>query len=308
MIVADLVSQVRSLLLGSLSAEVTVLDGPYDPADDRLKFKYAKRGLAAGAVISAGLDTFYVLEVNSQGLEAVVLPSFDGGPDLPLPDRQVVMVRPRLTSWMAFREIQNEARTLSSPLNGLFWPKTLDAPVDWANGIYPLPDTFGTPIRLVRARYRFSGETAWASMDAEYQPERKAVRVYATPPAAISVEFTFAMAFDVPEDLDAECDDLGLVGIYPNILATGAAATLVRSFEGRRVQPGSQGDPRRAEEVQVYASATLARQWRAEQKQMIDEEYARLVTVFPWQQPLPSGGERAPWSSAWARGRGVVGL
>jgi hypothetical protein len=293
-IVADLVSTVRSLLLGSLGAEATLLDGPYDPADDRLRFKYPKRGIAPGVVLSAGLNTFYVLETASQGAEAVVLSRFDGGPDLPLPDRQVVMIRPRITSWASFREIRTEARSLSSPLNGLFWPKVLAGPVDWSNGVYPLPDDFGTPLRLVRSRYKFSGETAYGTLgDAEYQVERNAIRVSATPPAAISVEFTFAMPFDIPEDLDAELDDLGITDALPNILATGAAATLVRSFEGRRVQPGSQGDTRRSEEVQTSSSSSLARQWRAEQGLAIQQEYARLLGTYGWQMPLPSGDERA---------------
>ena len=292
----DLVAQVRSMLLGTLGAEVTLLDGPYDPVEAKLRFKYSKRGISNGAILSSGLNTFIVLEVNSQGTEAVVLPGADGGPNVPLPDRQLVMIRPRITEWAAFREIQGEARSLSSNLNGLFWPKVLNGPVDWSNGVYPVPDDFGDPIRLVRARYQFSGETAWAVMgDTEYQAERRVIRVNATPHAAINVEFTFAMPFDIPTDLDTELDDLGLTGALPDILAMGACATLVRSFEGRRVQPGSQGDTRRSEEVQGGMSASLARQWRGEQQAAINAEHARLAGTYGWQMALPSGGERAPW-------------
>jgi hypothetical protein len=81
----------------------------------------------------------------------------------------------------------------------------------------------------------------------------------------------------------------------------GAAATLVRAFEGRRVQPNSQGDTRRSEEVSVGSSSALSRQWRAEQKMAIDQEHARLLATYGYQMVLPSGDERAPWYSAGAR-------
>ncbi len=302
MIAADLVAQVRSLLLGSLTTEVNLLDGAYDPSDNRLHFKYSKRSLAPGTILSVGLNTFYVLEVGSSGVDAVVLPSYDGGPDVAAPDQSVVFIKPRLTTWAAFREIQSEARSLSSPINGLYWPKTLEGPVDWANGVYDLPTDFGAPIKLTRSRYKFSGESAWATLgDAEYQVERNAVRVNATPPGAIAVEFTFAMPFDLPTDLDSDLVPLGIDDTYADILAMGAAATLVSSFEGRRVQPSSQGDTRRAEEVSLGGSAALARAWRALQKQAIDQEHARLLGTYGYQMALPSGGERAPWSSASAR-------
>lgn len=298
----DLVAQVRSMLFGALGTDMNLLDGAYDPSDNRIRFKYAKRSLAVGATLSVGLNTFYVLEVASTGLEALILPRYDGGPDVAVPDGTPVYIKPRMTAWAGFRELQSEARSLSSPLNGLYWPKVLAGPVDWSNGVYPLPDDFGDPIRLVRSRYKFSGETAYATMgDTEFQVERRAVRANATSPAAISVEFTFAMPFDIPLDLDTELDTLGINNAYADIMAMGAAATLVRAFEGRRVQPNSQGDTRRSEEVSVGSSSALARQWRAEQKMAIDQEYARLIGTYGYQMALPFGDERAPWASQSAR-------
>ena len=254
-------------------------------------------------MLTCGLNTWYVLEVGSDNKSVVVSPSYDGGPDLPASSGDIVRIRPRVTNWAIFREINSEILSMSSPLNGLFWTKTLGVEgTDWRNGTYDVPLVegvppdevpWGDPIRVATARYRMPGVDAWMlSGEAVYQADKRVVRIAVQPPSGTTSEVIMAMPFTTFADLD-DVADHGLNDFTQDIPCLGAAASLVMSFEGRRIQPMSQGDSRRAEEVSVGSGANLARQWRTAQRQAIDAEYARLLRLYGWQQAIPQTVEMA---------------
>jgi hypothetical protein len=294
---ADLVNEVRSMLSGSMGDELTTLSEPYIAGSGLLNFQYPKRAMTAGATLSLGLNTFYVLETASGGLQAVVLPSYDGGPDEDAVLGSVVRVKPRYTNWAIFRELSQEFATLSSPTSGLYSAQWFDAPVDWAYGTYEFPEEYGDPLRLVRARAKISGTTMWHPINsAEYQPEQRVVRTTDIPDGAVTVEFTFAMRFGTPVSLTDDLEDLGLPPEASDLPTLGACAALSLAGESRRNQPFAQGDSRRAEEVPPGASTSVSREFARAYKQRVDEEAARLVATFGgYYSQVPSMHDGRAW-------------
>lgn len=286
---ADLVAEVRSMLAGSMGDELTTLSEPYIAGAGLLNFQYPKRAMQAGAVLSIGLNTFYVLEVANSGAQAVVLPSYDGGPDVDAALGAIVRVKPRFTNWAIFRELRQEFSTMSSPSSGLYSAQWFASTVDWAYGVYDLPDIYGDPIRLIRSRAKISGTTEWQPINAaEWQPEQRAVKTFDVPDGASLVEFTFAMPFGTPASLEDDLSDLGVPPEAEDIPTISACVSLSLSGESRRVQPFAQGDSRRAEEVSVGSNATLSRQFARTYAERVNQEAARLLSVYGYYAQVAS--------------------
>jgi len=167
--------------------------------------------------------------------------------------------------------------------------------MSYVDGVYVI-DTDDIPagrsiIRLVKAEYRISDTEAWQSFaDCEWQPSAGVVRVFADPPSATEYVFTFATTFGTPSALSDDLDTLGVTDDFADIPILGAAATIALSWEGRRTQPLSQGDSRKAQEVGQSSNASLSRQYRLRQRERIDEEYARLVSKYGIRLNNSSGG------------------
>jgi hypothetical protein len=297
MLARQAVETVRSMLQGASLDEISVLAAPYTAGTDTtLTLKYAKRNLVAGSTVCAGLNTFTVMAVSTDGLRLDVLPSADGGPDLDLVVGEIVRVRPKLTTWAIFREIQSEIDSMSAPMNGLFWPWRLDHyDIDYVSGIYTLPlSTDGPrPFRLLRSEFRVRGTDAWVTFtDAEYVREANYVRVLSNVAQADAYRFTMAVAFGQMRNLDSELVDLGVTNSMADIPIFGAASTLALSWEGQRVQPISQGPTRRASEVQVTSNASLSQRFKQRQQEAITEEQSRVLEAFGYRLPLTYGYEQ----------------
>lgn len=295
MILRDAVSTVRSMLTGSLLDEVSLLAEPFDPAQSEVvRLKYPKRAVSVGSTICVGLNTLQVLNVSADGSELVVLPGADGGPLVACDVNEVVRIRPAFTTWAVVREMQQEIEALSSRDVGLWTPVVFETDtIDWVNGTYTLPplaDPDGSYIRLLKAEYRVWGTDGWTAFtEAEYQPAGGVIRVYWNPSSAAEYRITMARTFGIPQGYD---DDLTLLGIGPEVVdipMLGAASRLALGWEGRRLQPVSQGESRRAGEVQPGTNVSLSRMFALRKQERIAEELARLTGLVGWRQPATSG-------------------
>ena len=297
MLARQAVETVRSMLQGATLDDVSVLAVPYTAATDTsITLKYAKRNLTPGSTVCAGINTFTALAVTSDGLKIDVLPSMDGGPNLDLPVNEIVRIRPKITTWSIFREVQSEIDSMSAPQNGLFWPWRLDHyDLDYTSGIYMLPlSTVGPrPFRLLRSEFRQRGTNLWVPFsDAEYIREANYVRVRSDPQQADAYRFTMAVAFGQMQSLDSELVDIGVTNSLADIPIFGAAATLILGWEGQRVQPVSQGPTRRASEVQVTSNANLSRVYKQRQQEAIVEEQTRNAAAFGYRMQQSYGYEK----------------
>ncbi|MGV0949364.1 MAG: hypothetical protein ACOYB3_01740 [Azonexus sp.] len=305
MIVRDAVSTVRSMVTGALLDEISVLSAPYDPAtDSTVSLKYPKRAIAQGSVLCVGLNTFMAMNVSADGGTIEVLPSMDGGPNVASPVGEMVRVRPTFTTWAIFRELQSEIDSMSTPDVGLYWPKEYQfSSLDRVNGTYvlPLPDPETMwPFRLLRSEYRIAGTDAWQTFtEAQFHPETGTIRVFFDPPGAIEYRFSLATTFGQMVTLDDDLTDIGVSNYSADIPMLGAAASMALGWEGRRTQPFSQGDSRRATEVQVGSNASLSRQFVARQKESINSELTRLLNLYGYRQPNTSGSTGQRYGGGW---------
>lgn len=297
MLLREAIQSVRSMLTGSMLGDITVLDTPYDPiTDDRITLRYGRPALAQGAILSVGLNTFVALEVANNGTEVVVLPSADGGPNVAAPAGEIVYVQPHFTTASVYREIVSEIQGLSSPLNGLYAIAMFQSDgVSYSDGVYYVdPDNLAAGreiLRMVKAEYRIANTEAWQTFtDAEWQPSASVVRVFADPPQATEYLFTFATTFGTPTLLDDDLLDFGVTDVIAECAQLGAAAAMALGWEGRRTQPLSQGDSRRAQEVNVTGNTSLARMFESKKQARVNEEAARLLSQYGIRQNIVSGG------------------
>lgn len=304
MIVRDAVSTVRSMVTGALLDEISVLAEPYDPVtDDRIVLKYPKRAIAQGSVLCAGLNTFVAMNVSADGGTVEVIPSMDGGPNSAAPAGEIVRVRPQFTTWAIVRSLQSEIDAMSSPEVGLYWPRVFEFDsLDRVNGTYEIvvPDGDPVPQRLLRSEYRINGTDAWQQFtDSQFQAVGSTVRVFFDPPGAIAYRFTMAATYGQIVDLDTDLADAGVPDFLADIPMFGAASMMALGWEGRRLQPQSQGDSRRASEVAANMNTALSRQFAIRQKEAVNQELARLTSIYGYKTPDTSGPTTGRWG--WAR-------
>jgi hypothetical protein len=294
MLVRDAVSTVRSMMTGAMFDEISVLSAAYDPTtDNKVSLRYPKRTIAPGSILSVGLNTFMVMSTESDGAVLEVLPSMDGGPNVPVAANEIVRVRPQFTTWSIVRELQSEIDSMSSADVGLYVPVALET--TWVNrvgGTYEveLPVNGGAPNRLVKAEYLVGGSGAWhAFTDAQWQQGALTVRVFVDPPGAVAYKFTLASPFGEIVDLDTNLVTLGIPDYLADIPMYGVAATMALGWEGRRTQPVNQGDSRRPSETPVNSNATLSNRWAARKREAIAAELSRLTREYGYRQPITSG-------------------
>lgn len=285
--VGDAVNEVRSMIQGSFADEVSILLDDYVAGTDTIVLKYPKRSLVAGGVLSVGLNTFYVLSITPDGTNITILPKYDGGPDNDMPAGSIVRIKPQFTNWAIFRELATDIGALTSPFSALWAPVTFESSVNQFSGMYPIPVEVGAVQKLVRVRVRRYGTGEWTAVTGgEYLPEQNAIRLYGYPDGSV-VEFTVATQYVVPTSLD---DDLLTFCHIPpeaqDIPTYGAAAALALANEGRRQQPFSQGDPRKAIEVQAGANIGVSRSFAKTRQDRVRDEQARLIQVFGYQRHI----------------------
>lgn len=280
------VERTRQLLRQSQVDDLSVLDEPYAVGDDKITLRYAKPNIQAGTVVSVGLNTFYVLQTLSGGAAFVVYPSLDGGPEVDCPGGEVVRFRPAFTTYSIFAAYSDALVSMSSPVNGLHGYGVFDANPDFVSNIYPLPES-GTwpsvvPIKVVSARYHILGTDAWQELDGvQYVNAMRHIRIYGATPDTDLIHFVVAFPFTAPTSLDQDTSSLGLSDRIDNLPCLGAASVLALGDEARRNQPQSQGDPRRATEVQGGANIGVSRAFAQQFQSGMREEFAYQAALYP---------------------------
>lgn len=277
--VGNVVERARSLLNGALAPEYTILDQEWNPGDTTLVMREELR-LARGSLVCVGLTTFVVLDPGS---ESTVVTGIDGSPaDVTLPAGTIALVRPRHTTWQVFSEVEATVHELSSPSNGLFAPKSVTMTADPTWGTYAVPPDAH---RILRVRYLSPGTPdSWMDTRWSWQPGADTGPVIVAPgvPGGATVQVQYAGVFDAPTNLAEDLAALGIPESYSRLLSVGAARNLSLSSESRRAQPFSQGDPRRAEEVPMGASAMVYDRLRRQFTGLVADERARLNVLWPY--------------------------
>lgn len=292
---SDLVEEVRSRIRGSLAGEISVLDQPYVPGSGSLILRFGRKNVMPGSVMSAGITSFYILDVDSDGKVFSVIAGHDGSPDLAVAANQMVRIKPAPSSWSIFRELQTQIRTLSNPMTGLFGPADVDSIINFTSNTYFPPTTWTVdPIKVVGVRWQgFGPDRSWKDVDGwTYQPDNGGVQVWAPQIQAGTIRVTYALPFSPPIALTDDLTTLGLPSEMWDIPVLGALSSLQTGMEARRLQPLAQGDGRKAEELAAGSSTNLSQVLRREYQFRVNQESSRLQALYGVRQQSLGGAWR----------------
>lgn len=288
----DLIADARRMAYGSMADQLNFLteEAPLGAAE--LKVALDPVGITPGMVLSSGLNVYYVVGVVAAEKKVLVYPSYDNSRNDALAAGAPIMIRPRVTDWALFNDVNTVIRSLSSSTHGLYregsWTTTLEGV--W--NTYPIPVEAQDMTNLIRASVRQLGYTddAWFEIppnSIKWQPEHKVIRFTSYYTSGHEVRFDYKAPFKIATSLtDDAVVDLGLAETMLDIPPLGAAIKLLRTTESRRANIHVQGDPRRPDEVPGGQNTSAGRDMEREFKNRIADEHIRLVNRNPWTRQL----------------------
>ena len=281
---SDMVAEVRRLTYGTLTEQLNIIKSDYAPNQSEIFLDMDTSQIQPGVILSSGLNVWYVRTVNNGSRSVRVISGYDNAPKQGGKAGDFVYIRPRMTEWYAFSQLNNQFRTLSSPGAGLYRIGKWTSPVVSTYQTYPFPEDVQVD-GIVRIRYRLPG-----TPDVWYEIDNKAYRVYDDkvqllyniPTGGSEMEFSYRAPYGKAELLtDDVLEVVGLPESAHDIPPLGVAVGLLRTTESRRNQVQTQTDARRAEEVAATANNTDAGRLERTYNRRVDEEYARFVSKHP---------------------------
>lgn len=276
-----LVSDTRLLIQGSMSDEIAVLGSAYSPGSGLLNLSSTPRAIGPGAVLSSGLNVWYVLSVDTGGATLTVLGGHEGARDDALPSGAVVRVRPRITDYALFTEINRDIRALGSRGTGLFHPYVHEF------GFEPTWETYPRPVEAdggwpVNIEYLVDGSpNTWRPQRGWRALPDGGVQLVGSS-GGTRLRITYGMPFRPAPDLSF---DLVAEGRMPEVmlevLSLGAAASQLRTMEARRVQVTAQGDARNPTEVPMTGNTSVAREYMRIRQERLEAARLAVQQQFP---------------------------
>jgi hypothetical protein len=242
-------------------------------------------------VLSSGLNVYYVIGTEPAIRRVVVYASYDNSRNDALPIGSPVMIRPRVTDWLLFQNVNDIIRALSSATYGLYREAFWTAKTDTTWNTYTIPPEAADMTGLIRVSVKIpSSGDVWVEIprnSVQYQPEHGVVRLTSYWLTSGDIRFDYKAPFKAAALLTSDVTvDCGLAETMTDIPPLGAAARLLRTTESRRNQIHNQGDSRRAGEVTVTGNTRAADEMTRDFKSRVNDEYARQLTRNPWKQSL----------------------
>jgi hypothetical protein len=279
---ADMIADTRRMAYGSLSEQMNLISGTYTAGDQLLELELSVDGISPGAVVSSGLNTWWVKGVNAATNTLHVIPNYEGSPGANAAIGDFVTIRPRVTDWYLFSTLNDSIRAMSSPSNGLYRIGVFELEAETVYQTYEIPLAAQNMVGIIRLRaLQPSSPDEWIPIPDRmwrWQADQNLIRLMYPIPSSSTLQVVYKAPFLTATALtDDVVADLGLSDTMTDIPPLGALVTLLRTTEGRRSQTTMQGDPRRATEVSAGANASVAREFARDFKDRIGDEYLRLV-------------------------------
>jgi len=291
--IRDMVSDTRRMAFGSMADQINLVADPYIAGSSELKLQLDVTNISQGMILSSGLNVWYVRGIDPNGSTVYVIPGYDNSPKRDCAAGDFVFIKPRVTDWYMFESLNQEILRLSTPEHGLYQIAEWTADVDATWQTYPFPTAANDMIGLLRVRYRMPGTTdVWMDIpEKSYRMQIEAgenrIRLLRNVPSGTEIKFIYKAPFRQAESLDD--DAVAVCGMSPTMVdipTLGVLSTLLRTTESRRNQVQTQGDSRRAGEVQAGANVSIASRIEKDHQMRIWEEAARLIQRVPIQRSL----------------------
>jgi hypothetical protein len=281
--VGNVINRARGMIGAALSTEMTTLSSPFTQGDPSISVSVERR-VAPGSVLCVGLTTFQAMAVSGNVIS--VVQGADGSPSDDYPAGEPVLIRPSHTTWQAFEALNNVVAEVSSPVHGLYQVNEEEFPVDVVDGTYVLPTL---PTKILRVRYRRPGSTdEWDNLPWTYQPGAPLGPTVRTgqAPGGTTVHVQYGVPYRRASRLSETLDGMSVPIEASGLLATGVARDMSLSLESRRVQPFTQGDPRRAEEVPSTGNVVVYDRLNRRFRELVQAERARLLSQYPYRHQM----------------------
>lgn len=289
---ADVISTCRNdYLLTGMREQRNKLNGALDASATTVNCLYDLRQIDLGTKIGVGLEDMYVWDANTGAKSFIVTRGDFGSTAATHPDGALVTVNPRFSDAQVYRAVNDELRSLSAA--GLFHMRTVDLTYNAAVDGYDLTSvTDVLSVHQIRGK-RVGPEKEWPlvsralwehqrDLDTTIFPSGEAVFIRDALQPGYPVRVTFKAPFTA---LAALTDDVvavsGLHAEALDLLALGAGIRLTVGRETTRNLGESQGDTRRAGEVQAGANIGANRALQAWRSQRLAEERRRLAQRYP---------------------------
>lgn len=287
-----LVDETRRLLLGGVNEQRNVLASNYVAASGTVVLTYPVTNIKAGQSVSVGLNTMYVLAVNEGTKTLTVQAGQDGSTDANAASGATLRVRPRFPDFDILTALNDDLRDLSSPLNGLFRMRTVDATFAGNTVGYDLTGVTDL-IDIHSVRYAMTGSLGYAPRmhRTDWRLERNndtddfasglRLEVFRGGQPGQPITVTYKAPFTSLTTLADNVETVtGLPATGIDLPPMGAALRLVVGREIKRSFTETQGDTRRAEEVPAGAAQASWRGLAALRDRRIQAEAARLQAQY----------------------------
>lgn len=281
---SDMVAEVRRLTYGTLTEQLNLIKTDYAAGQTEIFLDMDTTQIQPGAILSAGLNVWYVRSVSSGSRSVLVIPGYDNAPQQAGSAGEFVYVRPRMTNWQAFSQLNHQFSILSSPSVGMYPLSYWETDIDTTYQTYPFPA--GANVEgIVQVLYRLPG-----TPDVWYEMDNNSYRVYDgkvqlmqnVPTGGARLKFTYRTLYTKATNLTDDVKTVvGLAETAHDIPPLGVAIGLLRTTESRRNQIQTQTDARRADEVAATANNTDAGRLERVYQRRVNEEYSRLISKNP---------------------------
>lgn len=295
--VNEWVDEVREILAPGVIEQVNRLANDYIPGDGEITLEREITGVVPGQVITCGLNTFLVWNVDATAKTIEVETRWAGSQDVVMEEGSIVRLKPNIYTHRIFKAINDTILELSSPMVGLYAVATQDLDYTSAMMVYDLSDCEQID-RVLRVQWGYPDDTQseWQDFPASNWQHRQLeatadfpsghqLRVFEDPMNPPGNGSTLRIIYTRPLSTVDSLGASSAMTLLPetawDVPVLGAAARLAASQEFRRNMLQGQPDTRRANEVQPYALLNAYKSLQADYTRRVEQELARLVAAHP---------------------------
>ncbi len=289
---AEILHDAMAHLHTGVRVERDKLNGAVTSGATTLTSTYSRGGIKAGARLDIDLESYHVWSVS--GAVATVQPGEFGSTTAAHANGSIIHVNSEFPMFDVFTQANNELKSLSSPLAGLFAVRTVTLVYNPSHVGYDLTGVTNID-GILRVLAETTGSdrtripvTDWRverGLDTDVFPSGYGLfltRGWSGKDVFVSYRGQFSELSALDNDVETVT---GLPYSCHDILAMGAAIRCAAPAEIDRNQMGSQGSGRRSSEVPAGARLNAVRGLAQLRQQRINEERARLLRRFPVQLP-----------------------
>lgn len=286
-----MVDEVKRHLLGGTPENLNRLATSANSSVTTITYEFATAGgINTGAVIEIDTELMYVWSVNTSTLVATVQRGYAGTTAASHSSGALIYVNPKFSQFAIFTALNQEIVDLSSPTNGLFWVDTVD--LTSVSGTSGYDFDIADYIDIHEVHYEAdSAMLAWKRVD-DYRlvqaadstdfPSGRALMIneWIGESGGI-VHVTVKRSFTQFASISADATTTNLASTMLDIPPLGAMVRLTATRGVKRAFDESQGEPRRAAEVNEQAMIQNSSAILSLRRQRINSEAARLKQQYP---------------------------